>query len=110
MEDMGVRDLLDFQTVRKSENSQEEGFVRFYRKYVFYSSVFCLRGQEIYKSGNPMRAEEAFSLAVTPGIQRALRIFREGQESLSCNTGQVMRFRLRHGAPHSPVGTRRDGF
>lgn len=110
---MGVRDLLDFQTVRKSENPQEEGFVRFYRKYVFYSSVFCPRGQEIYKSGNPMRAEEAFSLAVTPGIQRALRIFRERQESLSCNTGQpgqVMRFRLGHGASHSPIGTRRGGF
>lgn len=42
LENMGVGDLLDFQTVRKSENLRKEGFVRFYKKYVFYRSVFVL--------------------------------------------------------------------
>lgn len=44
LEDMGVRVLLDFQTVNKRENLRG-GFVRYYRKYVFYSSGFVLENK-----------------------------------------------------------------
>lgn len=77
-EDMGVRDLLDFQTARKSENLPKKGFVRFYRMYVFYSSILVLENTKCTKhQKNPMRAGEALCSAVIPVSRRALWRSRE---------------------------------
>lgn len=66
LENMGVRDLLDFQTVRKSENFRKEGFVKSYRKCVFHSSVFVLEEetsttqQEIPRGQGEQAVQQSF--------------------------------------------------
>ena len=105
-ENMGVRDLLDFQTVRKSENLWKEGFVRFYKRYVFYRSVFVLEEkkpptlQEIpWGQGNTWLSGHFGDVKSSVDIQRA-------RESGSCNVEKPWEVAgpwLGHGATHSPT-------